>query len=111
MSDWKPRPFICPCPSVICTPLSTRSISSHCAPHKRSDKDDAAALRGGRLDPYSRQQVSRTCVVDMAAGEGARRHRTLPHGCARGTSPSVLQLRLSSHLLQLVSYPPLSQVP
>ena len=70
---------------------------------RRSDKDDAAALRGGRCDPYSRQQVPEHNLAYLAAVQGARCYRTLPHGCARRTSRSVLQLRPSGHLLQLLS--------
>src|ERR1700688_1046938 len=111
MSGWKTRPSICTCPSGICMQTSPRLTNSRSATCRRSDWDDAATFRGGRCDPYSRQQVSRTCVVDMAAGEGARRHRPLPHGRARGTSRSVLQLRPSGHLLQLMPQPALPQVP
>src|SRR5713226_8963548 len=111
MSDWKTRPSICTCLSGICMPRSTRLTNSRSATCRRSDWDDAATFRGGRCDPYSRQQVSRTCVVDMAAGEGARRHRPLPHGRARWTSRSVLQLRPSGHLIQLMPQPALPQVP
>src|ERR1700738_2922175 len=111
MSGSKTRPSICTCPSVICMPPSTRSISSRHAQNRSSDGDDAAPLRGGRCDPYSRQKIPRTRTLDLAAGEGARRHRPLPHRRARRASRSVLQLRLSSHLLQLVPQPALPQVP
>jgi integrase len=59
MNGWKIRPSICICRSVICMPPSTRSTNSRCVAY-RSDPDDTATLRGGRCDPYSRQQVPRT---------------------------------------------------
>ena len=112
MNGWKTRPSICTCRSGICMPPSTRSTNLRFAPHRSSDRDDAAApLRGGRCDPYSRQKIPRTRVLDLAAGEGARCYRPLPHRRARRASRSVLQLRLSSHLLQLVPQPALPQVP
>src|SRR6266851_2327201 len=111
MSDWKTRPSICTCPSVICMPPSTRLTNLRFAQHRSSDRDDTATLRGGRCDPQGRQQVPRTRVLDLAAVQGARCHRPLPHRRVRRASRSVLQLRLSSHLLQLVPQPALPQVP
>src|SRR5216683_1930728 len=111
MSGWKTRPSICTCPSVICMPPSTRLTNLRLAQHRSSDRDDTATLRGGRCDPHRRQQVPRTRVVDMAAVQGARCHRPLPHRRARRTSRSVLELRPSGHLLQLVPQPALPQVP
>src|SRR6266851_2022936 len=111
MSDWKTRPSICTCPSVICMPPSTRLTNLRFAQHRSSDRDDTATLRGGRCDPQGRQQVPRTRVLDLAAVQGARCHRPLPHRRARRASRSVLQLRLSSHLLQLMPQPALPQVP
>src|SRR5216683_1720279 len=111
MNGWKTRPSICTCRSGICMPPSTHSTNLRFAPHRSSNRDDTSTLRGGRCDPRGRQQVPRTRVVALAAGEGARCYRPLPHRCARRSSRSVLQLRPSSHLLQLVSQPTLSQVP
>jgi len=86
MSDWKTRPSICTCPASSARryqPLDQLTLRTP----KRSDRMTGRPSRC-RCDPYSRQQVSRTCVVDMAAGEGARRHRTLPR-LRSGTSISA----------------------
>jgi len=51
----------------------------------------------------SPEQMGAEELAYLAAVQGARCYRPLPHRCARRTSRSVRQLRRSGHLLQFVS--------
>src|SRR5215831_3773498 len=119
MPPWSTLPSICICPSAISRLLPTRSIKfrfvalmpSPMGP--RTARRDTATLGGGRCHPLIRKPVLETLsgVLDLGSSQGALRHPTLPDGCSGRASGSMRPLRLSGHLLQLLSESPLSQVP
>jgi integrase len=82
-------------------PLSTRWNRSRFQQYRRAKGDEPATLRGGRYHSCCRRQLSPTVqrVLDLAAAQGARCHRALPHRRPRQSSRCVRKLRAPGHLV------------